>query len=134
MKKTGILLITLLAVALSGCSKETDQKKEERWDCTVACAEDFGDDSYVITYSEEEITTATGTLSIQNRNDFDITVHLQSDKGEEEERTVEIPAGGVSILHQLSKNISYKIGCHADVEEGVEIKCMVYEGETAEHD
>ena len=129
MKRYLILMILCLlcAVTLCACSA-----KEEgaQWDCTVECMEESDEDSYVISYSDAEIVSQSGTLSFQNRNKFDIVVHLLT--AGEEEQTIDIPAGGVSVLYQLEKGTAYTVGCHADVEEGLEIALMVYEGEHAE--
>ena len=69
-------------------------------------------------------------LSLQNQNDFDIVVHLLTNG--QQERTAEIPAGGVSILYELIEGVEYTVGTHADVPEGTEIFLMVYEGKNAE--
>ena len=89
------------------------------------------ENNYVVTYSDEKIVSKTGLLTIQNRNDFDIAVSLHQTSGEEE-KTVEIKANGVTILHNIEKNKEYTLGCHADVKEGTEIKIMVYDGEKSE--
>ena len=96
------------------------------WDCTVTCAEKSSDNAYVISYSEEEIVSTKGVLTLENRNDFDIIVHLFADG---KERVEEMPANGVTVLYQISKDTVYTLGCHADVSEGIEIKLYVYDGE-----
>ena len=125
-----IVTLSILVVALCACSKITPIEDLEKWDCTVICAEESSDDSYIIAYSKEEIISKAGTLSFQNKNDFDIVVHLLTE--EKEERIVEIGAGGMAVLYQVEKEIVYTVGCHADVEEGIEIKLTVYDGENAE--
>ena len=35
----------------------------------------------------------------------------------------------MAVLYQVEKELIYTIGCHANVEEGVEIKLMVYDGD-----
>jgi len=130
IKRYLILFLGLLcAVALCACSA-----KEEgaQWDCTVECMEESDADSYVISYSDAEIVSASGILTFQNRNRFDIVAHLLT--AGKEERTIDIPAGGVSVLHRLEQETVYTVGCHADVEEGTEIALMVYEGERSEPD
>ena len=48
-----------------------------QWDCSVTCAEESTPDSYVITYSDaKKFLSKTGVLTVQNRNDFDVIVHL----------------------------------------------------------
>jgi len=128
IKRYLILFLGLLcAVALCACSA-----KEEgaQWDCTVECMEESDADSYVISYSDAEVTSTDGALTFQNRNDFDIVVHLLT--AGKEERTTEVFAGGVSVLYQLEPQAVYTVGCHADVAEGTEIALMVYEGEHSE--
>lgn len=119
------LLLSLFAVFGQKCLEEI-----KKWDCTVTCTEKSDEDSYVITYSDNEIIASTGTLTLQNRNNFDIVVHLLADG--QEERLAEVGAGGVAVLFQLKKDVVYTAGCHADVEEGTEIRLMVYDGEGAE--
>ena len=103
---------------------------KEKWNCSVTCAEDAADNTYVTTYSNERVISNTGVLSLQNQNDFDIVVHLLTNG--QQERTAEIPAGGVSILYELIEGAEYTVGTHADVPEGTEIFLMVYEGKNAE--
>ena len=128
MKRYLILFLSLLwAVALCACSA-----KEEgaQWDCTVECVEESDADSYVISYSDAEVTSTDGVLTFQNRNDFDIVVHLLSEGNEE--RVMDVYAGGVAVLYQLKPETVYTVGCHADVEIGTEIALMVYDGERAD--
>ena len=125
-----IIMLCVFALAMCACSKFTDVEDIEKWDCTVMCAEKSDADSYVITYSDEEIISSSGVLSFQNRNEFDIVVHLLTNG--KEEQTLEIRAGGIAILYQVEKETVYTVGCYADVEEGTEIKLMVYDGEDAE--
>ena len=130
MKKfLSILLMITLIFSLVACSKQNEELS--KWDCSVACAEESTENNYVVTYSDEKIISKTGLLTIQNRNDFDIAVSLHQTSGEEE-KTVEIKANGVTILHNIEKNKEYTLGCHADVKEGTEIKIMVYDGEKSE--
>ena len=105
-------------------------QEKEKWNCSVTCAEDSADNAYVTTYSNERVVSSTGVLSLQNQNDFDIVVHLLTNG--QQERTAEIPAGGVSILYELIEGVEYTVGTHADVPEGTEIFLMVYEGKNAE--
>jgi len=122
-----LLLCVLCAMTLFGCSA-----KEEgaQWDCTVECVEESDADSYVISYSDAEVISTDGVLTFQNRNDFDIVVHLLSEGNEE--RVMDVYAGGVAVLYQLEKETVYTVGCHADVEIGTEIVLMVYDGERAD--
>lgn len=130
MKKfLSILLIIPLIFSLVACSKQNEELS--KWDCSVACAEESTENNYVVTYSDEKIVSKTGLLTIQNRNDFDIAVSLHQTSGKEE-KTVEIKANGVTILHNIEINKEYTLGCHADVKENTEIKIMVYDGEKSE--
>ena len=123
-----LTLCVLCAAALCACSAKEEGAK---WDCTVECVEESTADSYVISYSDEEvIVPQSGTLTFQNRNDFDVVVHLLM--GGKEERVSEVYAGGVTVLYQLEPGTVYTVGCHADVEIGTEIALMVYEGERSE--
>ncbi len=111
-------------------SDQTIQVYEDKWDCTVHCAEESGEKSYVITYSEEEILADTGRITFQNRNMFAITVHLIG-KGKEVFVSEVAPGGKVTFM-QADKEVTYTVGIHADVEEGTELNLMVYDGEWSE--
>lgn len=130
MKKRKIIIpfiIILLIYVLSKIQYAEYVNNLEKWDCTVVCVKELDNDSYVITYSDEKIISTTGTLSFQNKNNFDIVIHLLTDG--QEEMIYEIPAGGVLIQYQIIKDVEYTVGCHADVSEGMEIKLKVYDGE-----
>lgn len=125
-----VAVICVLFLALFGCSPQEQPIKEDRWDCSVTWAAESTDDSYVITYSGKTVVSDTGILTLQNRNDFEITVHLSCDG--QEEQIFDIQPGGVSVFHRAVKQAVYTVGIHADVEEGTEIQLMVYDGEKAE--
>lgn len=131
-KRILIISIMLFVFLLCGCSKnkDSDFEKKSEWDCTVACAEESKDNSYIITYSSEKVICTTGKLSIQNHNDFDITVYLSTN--DEDERVEKLTAGTTSVLSSIKKNVVYTVGFHADVEENTEIKCTIYDGELPE--
>lgn len=131
-KRISISLVIILALVIGGCSKESSGQKKDKWDCTVVSVEESKENSYIIVYSEEKICSAKGKISIQNPNDFFMTVHLLSD--EEEERVIDVPGGGITIFYDVTKGVSYRVGLHADVEEGTEIECMIYDGETSEYE
>ena len=103
---------------------------ENKWDCTVQCAKESDEDSYIITYSEEEILADTGCITFQNRNMFAITVHLVG-KGKEAFVSEIAPGGNVTFM-QADKEVTYTVGIHADVEEGTELNLMAYDGEWSE--
>ena len=134
MYKTRIISLIILMCTFSmlacSCSRLKHVEELDKWDCTVTCAQTSTPDSYIITYSDEIIVTSTGVLTIQNQNDFDIKVHLLVDR--EKEEVLNVGAGGITVQYQLDKKAEYSLGIHADVEEGTEIKVMVYDGEEAE--
>lgn len=125
-----IILMCTFSVLVCSCSRLKHVEGVDKWDCTVICAQTSTPDSYIITYSDEIIVTSTGVLTIQNQNDFDIKVHLLADR--EKGEVLEVGAGGITVQYQLDKKAEYSLGIHADVEEGTEIKVMVYDGEEAE--
>ena len=139
-KKITLLLSSLLVFAIIAIlifviyrSSESYRKDQAtgnitQWDCSVSCAE--SSDEYVITYSDVKVISQTGALTIQNRNDFDIVVHLLS-AGEKESVSDNIPAGGsCSFLKVTDKE--YTVGVHAEVDENTEIKVFVYDGKSTE--
>ena len=72
----------------------------------------------------------TGVLTVQNRNDFDVIVHLLCE-GKQELVSGSIPAGGCySFLNVTDKE--YTVGIHADVGENTDIKVFVYDGKDTE--
>ena len=126
MKRRGYFFAAwLCCLLLCACA---GPKELEQWDCSVKCAKVSGDD-YVITWSDQKVTTQTGALTFQNRNKFDIVVHLQADGWEE---SFDVYAGGCTVQLQLDRDTEYTVGCHADVAEDTEIKLMVYDGERSE--
>lgn len=125
-----IVVICVLSLMLFACSGLTYVEELDEFDCSVLCAKESDEESYVITYSNTEIIAKSGVLTIQNQNDFDIVTYLLKD-GEGVEKS-EIVAGEVSVLYQLDKDAVYTLGCHADVDEDMEIKIMVYDGERAD--
>lgn len=126
----GIIVLSFALLVLSEHIGTMPAEKTNQWDCSVSCAAESSADSYIITYSDVEIVSNTGTLSFQNRNDFDIVVHLLA--AGETERMIDIPAGGVGILKQVKSDLTYTVGCHADVAENTEIVVMAYDGERAD--
>ena len=84
-KKVAIVLVIISIVAISTMIMFSIYKSSEacrkanaaiQWDCSVTCAEESTPDSYVITYSDAKISSKTGVLTVQNRNDFDIIVPI----------------------------------------------------------
>ena len=101
-KKVTIVLGIISIVAISTMIMFSIYKSSEayrkanaaiQWDCSVTCAEESTPDSYVITYSDAKILSKTGVLTVQNRNDFNIIVHLLRE-GKQELVSGSIPPGG----------------------------------------
>jgi len=70
-------------------------------------------------------------LTIQNRNDFDIVVHLLCE-GESEIVSDKIASGGCFSFYQIATDKEYTVGIHADVDLNTEVKVFVYDGEDTE--
>ena len=134
-KKVTIVLVIISIVAISTMIMFSTYKYRKanaaiQWDCSVTCAEESTPDSYVITYSDAKISSKTGVLTVQNRNDFDVIVHLLCE-GKQELVSGSIPAGGCySFLNVTDEE--YTVGIHADVDENTDIKVFVYDGKDTE--
>lgn len=129
-KWLSFILIMILVLSLTSCSDSKQSNEIKSWDCTVTCTEKSKDDAYIITYSDEKIVSNSGMLTLQNRNDFAIVVHLLS--AGNKEITLDIEAGGVCVFHQAEIETVYTVGIHADVDIGTEINLVVYDGEISE--
>ena len=105
---TGILAISTMIIFSTYKSSEAYRKAKAKtqWECSVVCAEKSTPDSYVITYSDAKILSNTGVLTVQNRNDFDITVHLLCE-GKQELVSDSIPAGGYYNAHDRIYNLAF---------------------------
>ena len=126
MKKIAFIICCILTISLAACSNKQENTQSSKWDCSVNCAGQSTPDEYVITYSDEKLTSQTGTLTFHNGNEFEIIIHLLNSG--EEERTETIPAGGSTCLKQLKKNKEYIVGIHANVTEDTPIKLTAYDG------
>ena len=126
-KKYCLVFAMVCALLLCACSKSESVETADQWDCSVSWQDESGDGSYVITYSNERVISGTGVLTLQNQNDFDITVHLLANA--QKEQTAQIAAGGVTVLKQIQPDTEYTVGCHADVPERTDIRLMIYDGE-----
>ena len=128
----GILAISTMIIFSTYKSSEAYRKAKAKtkWECSVVCAEKSTPDSYVITYSDAKILSNTGVLTVQNRNDFDITVHLLCE-GKQELVSDSIPAGGCYSFQNVTDK-EYTVGIHADVDENTDIKVFVYDGKDTE--
>lgn len=129
---TGILAISTMIIFSTYKSSEAYRKAKAKtqWECSVVCAEKSTPDSYVITYSDAKILSNTGVLTVQNRNDFDITVHLLCE-GKQELVSDSIPAGGCYSFQNVTDK-EYTVGIHAEVDENTDIKAFVYDGKNTE--
>lgn len=129
-KKYCLVLAMVCALLLCACSKSESVETADQWDCSVSWQDESGDGSYVITYSNERVISGTGVLTLQNQNDFDITVYLLANA--QKEQTAQIAAGGVTVLKQIQPDTEYTVGCHADVPERTDIRLMIYDGERSD--
>lgn len=102
----------------------------DRWDCSVLCTEESTPEHYVVNYSDKRVLSHTGILSFQNRNAFDIVIHILPENGAEIV-SEPIPAGGCFSQRQMADKTCV-IGVHADVDKNAEIKLMVYDGDSTE--
>ena len=119
------IMVTIYLISLCACSQSSNRENIQSWDCTITYAEASSDEADVISYSDEKIVSAQGVLTLENRNDFDIVVHLLANGTE---RVEKIEANAVTVLHQISKDTEYTLGCYAEVSEGTEIQVFVYDG------
>ena len=101
-----------------------------QWYCSLSCTEKSTSAQYVITYSNVKVSSKTGTLTIQNRNDFEIVVHLLCE-GEQEIVSGNISAGGCYSFANVTDK-EYTVGIHADVDAATNIKVIVYDGKDTE--
>jgi len=129
-KKYCLVFAMVCALLLCACSKSESVETADQWDCSVSWQDESGDGSYAITYSNERVISGTGVLTLQNQNDFDITVHLLANA--QKEQTAQIVAGGVTVLKQIQPDTEYTVGCHADVPERTDIRLMIYDGERSD--
>ena len=83
MKKIAFIICCILTLSLAACSNRQENPQISKWDCSVNCAEQSTSNKYVITYSDEKLTSQTGALTFYNGNEFEITIHLINN-GEEE--------------------------------------------------
>lgn len=139
MKKKTIAVIVLIVVAIIGGTALSAYRSSEpyrkawapiQWDCSAVCAEKSTSDEYAITYSDIKVWSKTGVLTVQNRNDFNIVVHLLCE-GNQEIVSDSIPSGGCYSFMQVTDK-EYTIGIHADVDENTSIKVFVYDGKNTE--
>ena len=125
------MLVFALCLGSLGCAKQEDIPDTDKWLFSVVCPMGSDEESYVISYDEgQTVRSDTGMLTMQNRNDFAVTVHLSCDG--QEEQVFDIQPGGVTVFSMAVKQAEYTVGIHADVAENTEIKLAVYDGEVSE--
>lgn len=128
------VLVVIIGITLSAFrSSEVYRKKKASimWDCSVTCMEASTSEKYVINYADSKVISKTGALTIQNRNDFDIVVHLLCE-GEPEIVSDKISSGGCYSFLQVAADKEYTVGIHAAVDTKTEIKVFVYDGKDTE--
>ncbi len=141
MKKKAIIvlvticvLVVIIGIAFSAFrSSEAYRKKKASimWDCSVTCMETSTSEKYVINYADSKVISKTGALTIQNKNDFDIVVHLQCE-GEPEIVSDNISSGGCYSFLQVVTDKEYTVGIQAAVDAETKIKVFVYDGKDTE--
>ena len=120
-------LAVMCALLMCACGTDKDEVTPDKWEFAIQCAEKSTEEQYVVTYVEEKAVTDSGTLTIENLNDFDIIVHLQN--GDHGDIPVEVAAGETAELNDLIVKAEYMVGCHADVDEGAEIRFVIRDKE-----
>ena len=127
-----VIVAVLACIVVAVCFGTNPLKHDDgaKWDCSVSCIEASTQNQYVINYSDVKVSSRTGTLTFQNRNGFDIIVHILQE-GEIEVVSNRIPAGGCYSLLKVNDK-PCMIGVHADVDVNTEIKLFVYDGEWSE--
>ena len=86
----------------------------------VTCMEASTSEKYVVNYADSKVISKTGALTIQNRNDFDIVVHLLCE-GEPEIVSDKISSGGCYSFLQVAADKEYTVGIHAAVDTKTEM-------------
>ena len=126
MRRTlGFIIAVICAGFLCAYSQTEENEVVNSWDCTLTCAKTTEDNAYVITYSDEIIVSKTGSLIFENENDFGIVVYLYGDGSE---RVEMLAANSRIAVYELSTEVEYTVGLHAEVKEGTEIKLLVHDG------
>ncbi|MCB8576109.1 hypothetical protein L0P28_10520 [Dorea formicigenerans] len=57
MKKIAFIICCILTLSLAACSNRQENPQISKWDCSVNCAEQSTFNEYVITYSDEKLTS-----------------------------------------------------------------------------
>ncbi|MBR2027922.1 MAG: hypothetical protein IKA10_02880 [Oscillospiraceae bacterium] len=115
----------LSSVPMVDKSRLTPFPVVNQWQFSTNCAATSSTDKYVITYCDEKISCTTGLLTIENKNNFDISVHLlSSNKGE---IVLDVPKNTSAAFALTADSAEYTVGVHADVSEGTEINLTIYE-------
>ena len=121
--------LCVLLGMLSGCAGDLPKiEGSGPWDCSVSAVNLDDKDVYEITYSRINVKSESGTLTLDNRNDFPITVHLMPqnfNKASKAEEAVTAVEGGQSVPISVEKDLMYEVGVHADVPDGTEVKLTI---------
>lgn len=129
-----IIVCTIIGIVMLSIFRSSESYRREKaeimWDCSVVCSEKSTSDKYVMTNSDIKVLSKTGVLTIQNRNDFNIVVHLLCE-GNPEIVSDSIPGGGCYSFMQITDK-EYNVGIHADVDENTYIQVFVYDGKDTE--
>ena len=96
-----------------------------QWDMSLNVAAESSPDSYVITYCDEKITCGTGLLTIENKNNFDIAVHLSH--GGSNEIVMNVAPNTSTAFAIDTDTAEYTVGIHADVAEDTVVNLVIYE-------
>lgn len=120
-----LIIAVICAGFLCACAQTEETEVVNSWDCTLTCAEATEENAYVITYSDKTLVSTTGSLTIENANDFGVVVYLYTD---DSERVEVLDANSRIVLYEMSTEAKYTVGLHAEVKEGTEIKLLVHDG------
>ena len=91
MKKIAFIICCILTISLAACSNKQENTQSSKWDCSVNCAEQSIPDEYVITYSDEKLTSQTGALTFHNGNEYIFLITVKKN-GQKQSRQAVLPA------------------------------------------
>ena len=111
-------------------NSKQDTSQQDKWDCSVTCAETSETNNYVVTYSDKKYSPKleyspfkTAIISILL---FIYKYRMKKKEQQKFQRAVLVP------LYQISQNKACTVGVYADVPENETIKLMVYDGAVAD--
>lgn len=123
MKKL-VLGIVIVIFAIATCISCSKKNTNNSWTFNTTLPPNCND----VVRIDAFIHTATEELYIQNQSNLDITVYLYDSSDNNTNaplRDIEIKAGGVGILYQLSNLTPYSIGIHGFALEETKINLML---------